>query len=236
MFEMDFHIRYSETDRSGRLSMEGLLRLFQDVGYIHAEGRGLGVKFSERTRRTFYLLTWDIEALSMPCLGQEVKIQTYFYYMSGPTAKKSIVMKDAEGNILATGDTLWVYMDIDKQIPADIPSDLWPKDDFGEKIGMMSKLRRIPKLDPGSQNVTSVSEIILKPYLLDMNEHANNTRLTLLAMSLCGADNGCRSLRAEFKEQIKSGSIIHPYIFKDESTIVALKDENGKDYAVFAFV
>ena len=74
MFWKKFEIRFSETDESGCLSMSGLLRLFQDVGYFHALARGRGntpVRTSsgtvpapaENQKRTWYLLSWHIEAM-----------------------------------------------------------------------------------------------------------------------------------------------------------------------------
>lgn len=43
MYEMSCKVRFSETDRNGVMSMNGLLRLFQDVGYAHALERGFGL-------------------------------------------------------------------------------------------------------------------------------------------------------------------------------------------------
>lgn len=44
MYEMSCKVRFSETDRNGVMSMNGLLRLFQDVGYAHAlEASGLNI-------------------------------------------------------------------------------------------------------------------------------------------------------------------------------------------------
>ena len=66
MYEMSCKVRFSETDRNGVMSMNGLLRLFQDVGYAHALERGFGLEYTGRTRCTWYLLSWQIEAFRMP--------------------------------------------------------------------------------------------------------------------------------------------------------------------------
>ena len=46
MYEMSCKVRFSETDRNGVMSMNGLLRLFQDVGYAHALERGFGLEYT----------------------------------------------------------------------------------------------------------------------------------------------------------------------------------------------
>ena len=74
MYEISCNVRFSETDRSGVMSMNGLLRLFQDVGYAHALERGFGLEFTKRTRCTWYLLSWQIEAFRMPAAGEHITL------------------------------------------------------------------------------------------------------------------------------------------------------------------
>ena len=79
MYEMSCKVRFSETDRNGVMSMNGLLRLFQDVGYAHALERGFGLEYTGRTRCTWYLLSWQIEAFRMPRAGEEITLRTCIY-------------------------------------------------------------------------------------------------------------------------------------------------------------
>lgn len=214
MYEMTCRIRFSETDKTGRLSMNGLLRLFQDCGYEHALDRGFGSDFTRRTHCTWYLLSWEIEALDMPYAGEEVVLKTFIYDMQESLAKKSIAMYDRRGRCLAKGDTVWVYMNIERQEPSLLQeyADRWLPEDFGDRTDESTMRRRI--LIP--QDGVMLTPCKINDYLLDTNGHANNVRLTELAMSIAGADDGrCRILRAEFKSQVEEGSTIHPYMRKD---------------------
>lgn len=236
MFVQSCHIRYSEIDRSGRLSMEGLLRLFQDIGYRHAYERGLGLSFTEKELHTWYLLSWDIRMVEAPLLGQEVHMETFFYELIGPVAHKNILMKDENGKVLAYADTMWVYMDIRTQEPAKVPDGQWPKEDYADSFPVPEKMRRIPNIRENAEGVESLQGLALKDSLLDTNRHANNTKLTLLAMELAGADLGCVHLRAEFKKQVFEKSIMKPCRKTNgKEIILSLKDEQGKDYATFLF-
>ena len=247
MYEFGCRIRFSETDKSGRLSMHGLLRLFQDCGYNHAVDRGLGLEFTRKTNCTWYLLSWNIVKLEMPYVGQEVIIKTCIYDMQASIAKKSIAMYGTDGRMLAYGDTMWVYMDVSKMQPSIPSADLWLQTDFGNKIELVqtsdekyeqylekTKSKRLRVIG----HLKEIATYPVTAYLLDVNEHANNVRLTELAMQAINLDYGCNHLRAEFKSQIKQDSDIHVWInekTKDnsENRLVVFKSDSNEVMAVF---
>lgn len=248
MYEMRCRIRFSETGQSGRLSMNGLLRLFQDCGYCHAQDRALGLEFTERTHCTWYLLSWKIQALRLPMVGESVVIRTCIYDMQASIAHKSIAMYDQAGNCLALGDTMWVYMNVERQEPSIPEKSCWRSEDFGEEIGLprQEDIQKQGGIVPAERwsarrigipkELKPLSECPVEPYLLDTNGHANNVRLTELAMRMCGADAGCTYLRAEFKQQVKAGSMIRPYLSGGkDSTVVVFRDEQERNLAVFEF-
>lgn len=252
MYEMSCSVRFSETERNGVMSMDGLLRLFQDVGYAHALERGFGLDYTRRTRCTWYLLSWQINAFRMPRAGEKIRLATCIYDMRASLAHKSIAMYDARGNCLALGDTMWVYMNVDRQepvVPENIVGDalqgggVWLNEDFDRKIepfgtNMSSSASRRIKMPADS---TQMPPCRIEPYLLDTNGHANNVRLTEFAMRISGADNeSCRGLRAEFKEQVKADSMVYPLIKKDRHdnetvTTIAFKNDADHTMAVFEF-
>lgn len=232
MYSMNCRIRYSETDMTGRLSMNGLLRLFQDVGYNHAIDRNLGMEYTDKTRCTWYLLSWQICSIDMPYAGEQVTVATYIYDYQASLAYKSIELRDLKGRLLAVGDTKWVYMDIDKQEPSEAPDGQWLDTDFGEKAQMPPMSRRIEV--PKDLKITEKK--FIKPYLIDTNGHANNVKLTELAMSVSGADSGCQTLRAEFKRQVRRDTYVYPYVAEKENSVVTVfKDEKGEALSVFEF-
>lgn len=247
MYTQHFRIRFSEIDKSGRLSMDGLLRLFQDVGYLHAQDRDLGVEFTEKTRRTWYLLSWQIHKINMPLAGEEIVIDSAIYDMSGSLAKKSIIMKDRDGNVLACGDTMWAYVDIDTGLPAEMDEDLWLPEDYTDhrdsiipvlprRIAVPRDLRKDPDIVLLSDGDMRISSTITS-YYIDTNDHANNVRLTELAMWLTGViDENVVSLRAEFKQQVKPYTKIYPYVKRvGNETTVVFSDETNTVYSVFWF-
>lgn len=243
MYNMNCRIRYSETDMNGKLSMNGLLRLFQDIGYNHAIDRNLGMEHTEKTRCTWYLLSWHILSIEMPSAGENVTVSTCIYDYQASLAYKSIELRDTKGKLLAVGDTKWVYMNIDKQEPAAAPDGQWLDEDFGQKteiilpagIPPVSRRIQVPKEKPNEFQL--IEKTYVKPYLLDTNGHANNVKLTELAMSISGADAGCDMLRAEFTRQVRKDTYIYPFIAeKENGVVVEFKDETGNLLTVFEFI
>lgn len=234
MYELRSRIKFSEIDKTGRLSMDGLLRLFQDIGYLHAQDRNLGLEFTEKTRKTWYLLSWQIHKINMPMVGEEIVIKTAIYDVRGSLAKKSLIMENMNGDILACGDTMWAYVDIDMEMPVEADLEVWPESDFGERNKIIPVLSR--RINIGSDGVTGEG-IKITDRFLDTNNHANNVRLTELAMDVSGVfDMDCRVLRAEFKRQVKGGSMVLPYICQDNGKYtVALKSDAGENLSVFYF-
>ena len=232
MFEMRCRIRYSEIDHTGKLSMSGLLRLFQDCGYEHARLRNLDFSYTERTRCTWYLLSWYIHAYKMPAVGEDVTVSTWISSASSAVARKSLELRDRNGELLAAGDTMWVYMNVDTQQPAEQPENLWAEADFGNPVEMPDKCRRI--LIKGEEQ--PLPELIAPMTLIDTNNHANNVKLTELAMQLCGMELSCEALRAEFKQQVSGGMTLRP-VFSEDSRqrFLSLRNTAGQTMATFSF-
>lgn len=232
MFEMRCRIRYSEIDYTGRLSMSGLLRLFQDCGYEHARLRRLDFSYTEKTRCTWYLLSWHIHAYKMPRVGEDVVLKTCVYGSGGSIARKSIQLFDASGRLLAAGDTLWVYMNVDTQQPAEQPEGLWPERDYGVPVKLPDNSRRI--VVKGEK--TPLPPLTAPMTLIDTNDHANNVKLTELAMQLCGMELSSQALRAEFKQQVVAGMTLLPVFSEDaEQRYLVMKNEAGETMANFSF-
>ena len=116
--------------------------------------------------------------------------------------------------------------------------------DFGQKIepfGINSQTAAAPRRIRIPSDAVNMEPCRIETYVLDTNGHANNVRLTELAMRLSGADNeSCTGLRAEFKEQVKADSMVYPVIKKDRHgnvtvITIAFKNDAGHTMAVFEF-
>ena len=239
MYTHEFQVRYSEIDSTGCLSMTGLLRMLQDTGYAHAEARNMGIARTIPEGKTWYLISWDIRAERMPRVGEQIFVDTWFYFLAGSVAKKNLVIRDARNHILAAADTRWVYMHVGLQVPIEAPKNQWPKEDFGEAYaGFRERVKRIPSIDGTVSGAEKLPITAIRPCHLDTNGHANNTKLTEFAMELAGADcdTGLRGIRAEYLRQVHLEDVLQPYVMQDGGrTCISLWNQAGEEMTRFAF-
>ena len=74
-------------------------------------------------------------------------------------------------------------------------------------------------------------------YLTDTNGHANNVKLTELAMELAGMRDCCAALRTEFGKQAPHGSTIVPEAVRmpDGTAFVLFRDASGSVLSMYEF-
>ncbi len=236
MYKETVHIRFSETDESGRLSPGGLLRLFQDLGYSHAYLRGQTPSNGGDINATWYLLKWHIERYKMPVCHEEVELSTWIYKQGASMAHKQILMRDKSGEILALGDTTWVYVDTQSGKPALPRQGIWLPEDHGERLPGARAVRRIKQIDCDDPEVIALPHEAVDFRLIDINHHANNVLFTEYALMLCGGCRDCRYIGAEFLIQAKAGEELYPYLSEcDGGRTVAVCNAEKKPFAIFRF-
>ena len=60
MYTFESRVRYSESDESGRLSLEGALNYFQDCSTFQSEDLGMGFSSLREKRRAWWLSSWQV--------------------------------------------------------------------------------------------------------------------------------------------------------------------------------
>lgn len=243
MVTADGRVRYSETDSTSSLSMSGLLRLLQDLNYLAVEDAGRGIGYQTAHRAAWYLLSWDVRLVAPPRLSDEYRFSAAFYRRTGSLAKKYMTLESPGGRLFATADTRWAFVDTVTGEPLPCPPDYFGDDPLTAPPADEGHGARI-RLPRGA---TPLAPLTVGACLIDENGHANNVRLTELAMTLAGFDTGCRRLRAEFLRQTREGDRLTPVLSAsdagivhgggtgDAETILALLADDGKPQAVFAF-
>ena len=232
MYEYTCRVRYSETENTGRMSLMGLLALFQDVGYLHAEARGVGIDHSARVKQTWYLLSWNIRARRMPALSEACTVKTWFYDMRGPFARKNLLLFGEDGEPIAEGDTLWIYMDTEKGEATVLPEGQFPATDFAPKWEMPRAKRRRAHVPSEAK---SLPDVTVEDREVDTNRHVNNLRFAEMAYHAAHLSGGKR-LYAEYAHQAYLGDVLTPLVFREgDETVVAMRNKDGVVCAVFAF-
>ena len=93
MYSFDARIRYSECDRTGRLSWEGLLNLFQDCSTFQSEELGVGVQYLLEHKRAWVLNYWQIEVNRFPAIMEDTEVSTIPYEIGGFFGRRNFVLR-----------------------------------------------------------------------------------------------------------------------------------------------
>ncbi len=231
MTEYTHRIRYSETDRTGHLSMQGLLRLFQDMNYLGAEDAGRGIAYQEAHGAAWYLLGWDIHVCKMPQLSEVVIFRSRFYQLAGALAKKYMTLTSADGVVLAYALTNWAYVDKSSGAVRPFPDGYWEGEEITPLPNGLCDMKR-PRMHAGMVPLTPIT---IGEGLIDENGHVNNVRFTELALSLMGYETGAVALRATFIRQTRLGDMLTPMRGGDTAApLLAFLGDDGETNAVFS--
>ena len=227
-------ISYSECDGIGVLRYDALVDIFQDCSTFQSEDKGLTLTKLLSLHRGWMLSFWQIDIDRMPTLGDNVYVGTAPYGLKGCIGNRNFFMKNAEGDFLVKSNSVWVLMDLEKQVPVKIPDMIHENYEISEKLEMEYLPRKLKLPDTP---VVFTSKFTVESFALDSNGHMNNAwyvRLAQTAFPPAAQDKSLCRICVEYKKQARLGDVIilETYDAGDEFYI-DMRDENGISYAIF---
>lgn len=232
MYTYDARIRYSEADCENKLTLEGLLNYFQDCSTFHSEDLGLGVKYMLERHLVWALTSWQIDVARYPEIGERVQIGTQPYDFKGFIGFRNFWMLDAQGNRLATANSVWTLLDLETGKPVKPLPEMLEAYQVSPKIEMEYLPRKIAMPERGEAK----QAIVITRHYLDTNHHVNNGQYVQIALEYLKESFAVRRLRAEYKKQAYLDDIFYPVVYEQEEIcLVSLNDKEGKPYAVVEF-
>lgn len=233
MYTFDARIRYSETDREGKLTLASLLNYFQDASTFHSEDLGLGVDYTREHRLAWVLSSWQIVVERYPKQCEEVVVGTHPYDFKSFTGSRNFAMLTKEGQYIAKANSLWSLLSTDTMKPTLPNEEMLTKYVLEEKLPMDYAPRKIAVPEGGVEE----EEIVVKKHHLDTNQHVNNGQFICMAMEYLPERFYIRQMRAEYKMQAFLDDILCPYVVEvEEGYVIALRNQAGKPYVIMEFL
>ena len=142
-------------------------------------------------------------------------------------------MKTLDGEMLAYANTLWVYMDLEKGMPAK-PSEE-EKAIYGTEPPLeMEYASRKIKLPETAEVVDTV---FVRRYQIDTNKHMNNSQYVQLAAEVLPDDFVAGQVRVEYKKSAVYGDkIVIKKAEEAKRIVVELCDACEVPYAAVEFI
>lgn len=237
MYLFEGRIRYSETDREGKLTVGALLDYFQDCATFHSEDLGLGIDYLKEKNLVWVLSTWQITVNRFPELCEHVTVGTFPYAFKGCFGYRNFFMKDAEGNYIAKANSLWTLLDRDSFKPAHLTDEMKEKYVPEEKLPMDYEGRKIQVPENGE----FWENLVVEPRNLDTNQHVNNGQYVSMALDFLPEGFQVSQLRAEYRKQALLHDVLRPYVACEkgenerETWVVSLQNEKGEIFVKVEF-
>ena len=231
MYTFDARIRYSEVDSRRRLTVEKLIDYFQDCTTFQSEDLGVGLDFMTARGIAWVINYWQIQILRRPQMGEPVKIGTQPYEFKGILGMRNFMMETQSGERLATANSVWSLLDMDKMYPMRIPKELIEKYKTHPRLEMNYKPRKIAVPKEGGERR---EDLVVLSHHLDTNQHMNNAQYVHFAAMYLPADAEVTELRVEYKRQAMLGDHIIPVLYRtaDNILLVSMNGTDGQPYAV----
>lgn len=232
MYQFESRVRFSETDKERKLTMEAIVDYFQDCSTFQTEDLGVGFSYLLPRNLTWVLSYWHIVVEEYPDLGENIKIGTLPYEFRGVLGKRNFFMEKEDGKRIVKADSLWTLLDMKKMFPAKIPEEVWQSYPKEEKIEM----EYLPRKITITGKEESGEAVMIQKHHLDCNDHVNNGQYIKIAFVYLPEDFKIAQMRAEYKKQAHLGDMVYPYIYTEEKKItVSLCNEEKQPYVVVEF-
>ena len=208
-YETTRRVRLGDADRHGRLRLDALARILQDVGNDDFADAGLDPSTPWVARRT---VVWS---RSWPQLGDRVAVTTFCGGLGSRWGERrsSLVTDGGAGRVEVA--SLWVYLGADGQRPTRLPD--WFVDTYGEAALGRTVAARL--LHPPPPHGAETRPWPLRVTDLDVLGHVNNAA-TWQAVEDEAGRRGVLPCRAE----LEYGAALEP---DDDVTLVSADAGDG---------
>lgn len=232
MYTFESRVRFSEADHHKTITLPGIINYFQDCTIFHSEDREVGIDYLKERKRAWVLSSWQIIVERYPRIGERISVSTWATGFKGLYGTRNFSMKDEEGNMAAYANSIWAFMDLERERPVKPqPEDV---KNYGEEPPL--------EMDYAPRKIALPEETVdgdifpVRKYHIDTNEHVNNCQYVQMALEAV-EEMKVRQARVEYKKSAVLHDKILPKIAKEkERTVVELCDPAGKPYAVVELI
>ncbi|MDE6148669.1 MAG: hypothetical protein K2F81_01040 [Ruminococcus sp.] len=209
-FKEIYQTRIEDYDINGLLSVEAVLRIFENIGSHHSDSVSNSVIKGSLNGIAWIFVEWRIEIERLPKYGELVKAETWINGKApSSSVMRNFLLSDNEGNTLIKGTAKFALFDLIKRKPTRISAELfemYSPENFSVFENKSERLREPEEYDFELQLVQRRSDV-------DFNGHVHNINYLIYALEALpksvyeSRDFSC--VRILYKNPLKSGETIN---------------------------
>ncbi len=173
-------ISYFQVDVNGLMTPAALLSDLQEAAINHSDSLGYSVEYLSKKQAGWAVINWHLEVKRMPKLGETITVQTWCEKCRRMQAIRCFYVLDENKEIILKGISRWIFMDLEKRRPGNIPEEMVLKYHSGQESAMPGEKFLMPK-EP-EEAVATIRSLEITRRDTDTNGHANNVKYLEWAM------------------------------------------------------
>lgn len=173
-YEEKRKIRFFQIDSHSCMTPAALLSALQEMAIVHSAELGYTIDYNTEHRCFWSVLNWHLKLYRMPKYGETIHLQTWSDKFARFQANRSFFIFDEAGNKLLDGISRWVFMDMDKRRPINVPPEMIEKYHSGQLSAIEGEKFLMPKEPTGT--LLCCRDLVVTRRDTDTNGHANNVK------------------------------------------------------------
>lgn len=224
MYSFKSRVRYSEVDKNGYLSIEAMMRYFQDCTSFHSEELRVGIDYLKENNLTWMIIAWHVQIFRRARLGEEITIGTWPHSFKNVRGGRNFVLIDKEGKTIARADSNWVLINLKENRITKVPKEVSEPYKLEEAIDMGD----FTKISYNDEELKECDRITVSPFFLDTNGHVNNVKYLSIAEGYVADKEPYDEFRVEYKNQAFLHDEICVYLNTGDRNQVVLKNQKNE--------
>lgn len=231
-YQFESRVRYSETGMDRKLTLASVSDYFQDCSIFQSEECGNGLDYLGEQNRAWMTLSWQMEILRRPVIGERIIIQTWPHEFKAFYGYRNFTLLDESGEYLVKANSVWAYMDTVSGKPAKV----LPENVAGYQMDPPLEMQSFSRKIKVPQDCVRLDSFPVGRHHLDTNHHVNNGKYIAMADEYLPEGFETSLLRVEYRQQARLHDIIVPMVHQGVGEFtVSLCDESGKPYAIVVY-
>jgi medium-chain acyl-[acyl-carrier-protein] hydrolase len=173
IYKKNYHVDYGDSDYYKKLKLSSLFNYLQDIASLHSENLGIGIDDIQKKHGVAWVMVRIlVNVTRMPNWNEDILVETWPIEPKRLEFERDFIVKDIDGNILATAISSWVIMNIEKR---EIRKTEEIRIEYPTFVEERAINERMGKLKPKGQLQMVYSKLIGYSDI-DINGHLNNSK------------------------------------------------------------
>lgn len=209
-YEIKGKVSYLQIDGDGSMTPAALLSALEEIAILHSDSLGYSIRYMTEHRWFWSVVNWRLKIYRMPKYGEDFTLWTWSDKIARFQANRSFQLRDGEGNVLMDGVSRWVFMDVEKRKPANIPPDMPERYRSDKAPAIPDEKFLFPKTTEG--DCICERDMVVTRRDTDTNHHANNVKYLEWVMDdipdAIYEDMALRDVRIVYRKECMRGDTV----------------------------